>query len=150
MGLLAGYQFVKDLEAAGALALFVPPEGGFEGRYQRRLRSKGYTTLHMSAPGLGDLAAYLTQEHGIRPAHTGKENIRVYFQPPLVTYHLENLPPKAKGLVLWLIDGKRLSKQEFAYLAQLTQTLPKLKVVVEVGGDRSVRWEPLANWVAAA
>lgn len=27
MGLLAGYQFVKDLESAGALALFVPPEG---------------------------------------------------------------------------------------------------------------------------
>lgn len=150
MGLLAGYQFVKDLEEAGALALFVPPEGGFEGRYQRRLRSKGYTTLHLSAPGLGDLSAYLMQEHGIRPAHTGKESIRVYFQPPLVTYYLEHLPPNSKGLVLWLIDGKKLSKQEFAYLAQLTQTLANFKVVIEVGGARTVRWEPLTNLLVAA
>lgn len=148
--LLAGNQFVRDLDQAGALAIYVPPEGGFEGRYQRRLRAAGYPTLHLSAPGLGDLSAYLTQVHGIRPAHTGKEDIRVYFRPPLVTYHLENLPPQAKGLALWLIDGKKLSRQELSYLALLTQQEPRLKVVVEVGGAREVTWKPLNSVAQAA
>ncbi len=148
--LLAGNQFVRDLDQAGALAIYVPPEGGFEGRYQRRLRAAGYPTLHLSAPGLGDLSAYLTQVHGVRPAHTGKEDIRVYFQPPLVTYHLENLPPQAKGLALWLIDGKKLSRQELGYLARLCQENPRLKVVVEVGGAREVKWEPLLSVAQAA
>ncbi|MDG2989812.1 NAD(P)H-quinone oxidoreductase subunit N [Candidatus Synechococcus calcipolaris G9] len=149
MALIAGNQFVKDLEQAGALAMVVPPEGGFEGRYQRRLRSAGYTTLHLSAPGLGDLSSYLTQVHGVRPAHTGKEDIRVYFRPPLVNYHLEQLPANSKGLVLWLIDGKKLSQQEFAYLALLPTLEPRVKVVIEVGGDRQVGWKPLSQVAAA-
>jgi len=148
--LLAGNQFVRDLEQAGALAISVPLEGGFEGRYQRRLRAAGYPTLHLSAPGLGDLSAYLTQVHGIRPAHTGKEEIRVYFRPPIVTTHLEQLPPQAKGLALWLIDGHKLSRQELAYLALLTQQERRLKIVVEVGGAREVTWQPLNSMAKAA
>lgn len=67
-----GKQLIRDLEKSGALGLYVPPEGGYEGRYQRRIRAAGYTTLLLTARGLGDLAAYLTGVHGVRPAHLGK------------------------------------------------------------------------------
>ena len=70
-----GNQLIKDLEKAGALGIYVPPEGGYEGRYRRRIRAGGYITLQMSARGLGDVAAYLTKVHGVRPPHLGKKNI---------------------------------------------------------------------------
>ena len=72
--LTTGRQLIKDLEKYGALGLYVPLEGGYEGRYQRRLRAAGYVTLVISARGLGDLAAYLTGIHGVRPAHLGKKD----------------------------------------------------------------------------
>ncbi len=140
-----GSSFIRDLEKSGALAVYAPLEGGFEGRYQRRLRAAGYTTLNINARGLGDPAAYLTGVHGVRPPHLGKKEIRVYYVPPIVGYQLENLPPKAKGLVLWLIDGSVLSRQEAEYLTTLPQQELRVKVVVEVGGDRSFRWTPLKN-----
>ena len=37
-----GNSFIRDLEQSGALALYVPLEGGFEGRYRRRLRAAGF------------------------------------------------------------------------------------------------------------
>lgn len=138
-----GGSFIRDLEKSGALALYVPLEGGFEGRYRRRLRAAGYTSLCLSARGLGDLAAYLTDIHGVRPAHLGKKDIRVYYLPPVVSYQLENLPPKSKGLVLWLIDGSILSRQEVEYLSLLVKQEPRVKVAVEMGGDRYFRWQPL-------
>jgi NAD(P)H-quinone oxidoreductase subunit N len=140
-----GSSFIRDLEQSGALAMYVPLEGGFEGRYRRRLRAAGYTTLNFSARGLGDLAAYLTGVHGVRPAHIGKKDIRVYFLPPIVGYQLENLPPKSKGLVLWIIEGSILSQQEVEYLTTLPQQEPRVKVAVEMGGDRAFRWTPLKN-----
>ncbi len=140
-----GSSFIRDLEQSGALAMYVPLEGGFEGRYRRRLRAAGYTTLNFSAKGLGDLAAYLTGVHGVRPAHIGKKDIRVYFLPPIVGYQLENLPPKSKGLVLWMIEGSILSQQEVEYLTTLPQQEPRVKVAVEMGGDRAFRWTPLKN-----
>nr|B8HUU1.1 RecName: Full=NAD(P)H-quinone oxidoreductase subunit N; AltName: Full=NAD(P)H dehydrogenase I subunit N; Short=NDH-1 subunit N; Short=NDH-N [Cyanothece sp. PCC 7425] len=152
-----GRQFIQDLEKSGALGIYVPSEGGFEGRYQRRLRAAGYSTLHISAPGLGDLPSYLTQVHGVRPPHLGKSTqgntdwgVKTFFLPPLVNYHLENLPPKARGLVLWMIDGKRLSRQELAYLSILPAQEPKVKIVIELGGDRQFRWQPLKEMAAAA
>jgi NAD(P)H-quinone oxidoreductase subunit N len=152
-----GRQFIQSLEKNGALGVYVPPEGGFEGRYQRRLRTAGYTMLHISAPGLGDLDAYLTQVHGIRPAHVGKSTegntdwgIKTYFRPPLINHHLEHLLPKSKGLVLWLIDGKRLNRQELAYLAVLPSQEPKVKVVIELGGDRQFSWKPLKDLATVA
>jgi NAD(P)H-quinone oxidoreductase subunit N len=148
--LITGRRFIQDLEKSGALGLYVPSEGGFEGRYQRRLRAAGYPTLPIYAPGLGDLPSYLTDVHGIRPAHLGKTEIRTYFRPPVVNYHLDNLPPKAKGLVLWIIDGKRLSRQELEYLCILPALEARVKVVIELGGDRRVRWQPLKQAVAAA
>ena len=143
--LTTGNSFIRDLEKSGSLAMYVPLEGGFEGRYLRRLRATGYDSLCLSAKGLGDLAAYLTGVHGVRPPHLGKKDIRVYYLPPAVSYQLEHLPPKSKGLVLWLIEGNILSRQEIEYLTTLPQQEPRLKVAVEIGGDRYFRWEPLKN-----
>lgn len=70
--LTTGKSFIRDLEKSGALAVYAPLEGGFEGRYQRRLRAYGYTSLSITARGLGDLGAYLKGVHGVRPAHLGK------------------------------------------------------------------------------
>jgi NAD(P)H-quinone oxidoreductase subunit N len=67
-----------------------------------------------------------------------------------VSYHLENLPPKVKGLVLWLYDGQRLSQEELAYLSSLTQSEPRLKIVIELGGARDFEWKPLTSVLAAA
>jgi NAD(P)H-quinone oxidoreductase subunit N len=155
--LTTGKAFIRDLERSGALGTYVPLEGGFEGRYQRRLRAAGYNTLNLSARGLGDLAAYLTGIHGVRPPHLGKKNIGqsamvgpIYFVPPIASYQLETLPPNSKGLVLWIIEGMVLSRQERQYLANLPKIEPQLKVVIELGGDRKFRWQPLAETVTAA
>jgi NAD(P)H-quinone oxidoreductase subunit N len=140
-----GNSFIRDLEQSGSLALYVPLEGGFEGRYQRRLRAVGYTSLSITARGLGDPAAYLTGVHGVRPPHLGKKDIRVYFVPPVVNYQLEHLPPKSKGLVLWILEGSVLSRQEVEYLTTLPQQEPRVKVALEIGGDRYFRWRPLKD-----
>ncbi|MGR3273500.1 NAD(P)H-quinone oxidoreductase subunit N [Acaryochloris marina NIES-2412] len=151
MPLLAtGKKFIRTIEQSGAVGIYVPSEGGFEGRYKRRLRATGYLTLFVSAPGMGDLASYFTDVHGVRPPHLGKNQIRTYFLPPFVNYQLENLPPQAKGLALWLYDGKRLAKQELAYLDAITTTEPRLKVVIELGGARTFEWQPLSEIIAAA
>ncbi|NEO30090.1 MAG: NAD(P)H-quinone oxidoreductase subunit N [Symploca sp. SIO3C6] len=138
-----GKPFIRDLEKWGALALYTPLEGGFEGRYRRRLRASGYVTLSITARGLGDLAAYLTGVHGVRPPHLGKKEIRVYYLPPVVNYQLENLSPNAKGLVLWILEGSVLSGEEIEYLTALTKQQKRVKVALEMGGERFFRWEPL-------
>lgn len=150
--LTTGNAFIRELEKVGSLGVYVPPEGGYEGRYQRRLRATGYETLHISAKGLGDLAAYLTGVHGVRPPHLGKKSTAtgaavgyVYYLPPLIASHLEQLPPKSKGLVLWIIEGHILSNQEIDFLTALPRLEPKVKVVIERGGDRAFRWTPLKD-----
>ncbi|KGF73071.1 NAD(P)H-quinone oxidoreductase [Neosynechococcus sphagnicola sy1] len=158
MALIAiGNQFVQDLEKSQALGLYVPLEGGFEGRYRRRLRAAGYTTLVLTARGLGDLSMYLMGVHGIRPPHLGKKDIGQgaavgarYFAPPIVQQQLEHLPPTAKGFVLWIIEGFVLSNQELEFLSLLPTLEPRVRVVVEVGGDRTLRWLPLKNTLIAA
>lgn len=155
--LTTGKGFIRALEKSGAIAVYAPLEGGYEGRYQRRLRATGYTSFSLSARGLGDLGAYLTQIHGVRPPHLGKKNIGqegavgpTYFVPPIATYQVENLPSKSKGLVLWILEGFILSQTEIQYLITLTQQEPKIKVVLEMGGDRYFRWEALENSLKAA
>ena len=138
-----GKPFIRDLEQTGALGVYSPLEGGYEGRYQRRLRATGYESMRISARGLGDLATYLTGVHGVRPAHVGKKEIRTYFIPPILEPHLTHLQPTSKGLVLWIVDGQVLSNQELAYLADLPTLEPRVKVVVELGGDRQFSWKPL-------
>ncbi len=152
--LTTGKPFIKDLESNGAIAVRMPLEGGFEGRYERRLKAKGYETMNLTARGLEDISAYLTGVHGVRPPHLGKKTTsssaavgHTYFVPPLLTYRLETMAPKAKGMVLWLIEGHILSRQELAYLVSLPTIEPRVKVVVEVGGDRAFSWEPLANLI---
>ncbi|ERN42214.1 NADH-quinone oxidoreductase cyanobacterial subunit N [Rubidibacter lacunae KORDI 51-2] len=154
--LTSGKGFIRDLERANALAIYAPLEGGFEGRYQRRLRAQGYVSLSLSARGLGDLASYLTGTHGVRPPHLGKKNIAreaavgdIYFVPPIAGYQIEALPSWAKGLVLWVIEGYVLSQQEREYIVRLTESEPLIKVVLEMGGSRYFRWQPLADTAAS-
>ncbi len=151
-----GGQISRDLETHGALGVYIPLEGGFEGRYRRRLRSRGYVSVMVSARGLGDVGMYLTGVHGVRPPHLGKKSAtsdpavgeRV-FVPPMIDTQLTNLPPKSKGLILWIIDGHVLSNDELDYLVNLPKVNPKVKVVVEMGGDRVFRWQPLSQSLAA-
>ncbi|ALJ69452.1 NAD(P)H-quinone oxidoreductase [Synechocystis sp. PCC 6803] len=152
-----GKGFIRALENDGALAVYAPLEGGYEGRYQRRLRANGYASISLSARGLGDVEAYLMQVHGVRPAHLGKKNIAqegavgpIYFAQPIAGYQLENLPAQSKGLVLWILEGYILSQTEIQDLISLTKRVPKLKVVLEMGGDRVFRWQPLLDCLQAA
>lgn len=152
-----GSQMIRDLETSGSLAVYVPLEGGFEGRYLRRLRAKGYNAYNITARGLGDLAMYLTGIHGVRPPHLGKKSVGneaavgdVYFIPPLVNTQLDHLPANSKGLVLWIIEGQILSRQEVEYLTVLPTLEPRVKVVIEMGGDRVFRWTPLKQALIAA
>lgn len=152
-----GKGFIRALDSAGALAVYAPLEGGYEGRYQRRLRASGYRSLSLSARGLGDVEAYLMAVHGVRPAHLGKKNIAqegavgpVYFAQPIAAYQLDNLPAKSKGLVLWILEGYILSNTEIQTLIGLTQQEPRLKVILEMGGDRVFRWQALSECLAAA
>lgn len=152
--LTTGKGFIRDVETHRAIAVRMPLEGGFEGRYERRLKAKGYETMNLTARGLGDIAAYLTDIHGVRPPHLGKKTVGsaaavgyTYFVPPMLTYRLETMAPKAKGMVLWLIEGHILSRQELAYLVNLPQVEPRVRVVVEMGGERYFSWEPLANLI---
>ena len=143
MPLIAANGIAEDLAQAGALAMFVPPEGGYEGRYLRRLRNCGYEVISMSARGLGDISSYLTGVHGVRPPHLGKSNLRTYFIPPIVSYRLRALPPNHKGLVLWLAEGKYLSREELAVLGEIPSQDSRVKIVVEVATARSISWKPL-------
>jgi NAD(P)H-quinone oxidoreductase subunit N len=155
--LTTGGKFIKDVENHNAVAVYAPLEGGYEGRYLRRLRAKGYIALNLSARGLGDLSAYLMNVHGVRPPHLGKKSKEsdayvgnVYYVPPIVGTQLDNLPPKSKGLILWIGEGYVLSSEELNYLKDLAQAEPRLKIVVELGGERYFRWQPLGQSIVAA
>jgi len=149
MPLIATDKIVKDLEKSGALAMRVPPEGGYEGRYQLRLKNAGYEILFISARGLGDINSYLTDVHGVRPAHLGKTEIRTYSIPPAIQFRLNALPAKSKGLVVWMIEGKYLSREELETLSLIPDRDPRVKIVIEVGSEREVTWQALKQAVAA-
>lgn len=143
-----GSRFLAEVEKYSAVALWTPPEGGLDGNYLRRLKGEGYRALVLTAKGLGDLERFLLEGHGIRPAHLGKKEKRVYILPPELALHLDSLPASAKGLVLWIIEGKVLSLQELDYLVKLPALVPKLKVVVEVGSAYKIRWQALDEAVS--
>ncbi|PSN19978.1 NAD(P)H-quinone oxidoreductase [filamentous cyanobacterium CCP5] len=152
--LTTGKSFIKALESSGAVGVQAPLEGGFEGRYLRRLRANGYEAMTLTARGLGDLSAYLTGIHGVRPPHLGKKTTGqqgsvgyIYFVPPLITTRLEQIPAQSKGLVVWIIEGHILSKQEIAYLVDLPKRESRVKVVLELGGARSFQWDPLEKYL---
>lgn len=152
-----GKKLIRDLETYGALGAYVPLEGGFEGRYRRRIRAAGYDSLSLSARGLGDLSSYLMGVHGVRPPHLGKKSTGAgaavgyrYFIPPIVSYNLENLSPHHRGLLLWILEGNILTNEEIEYLTRLPEIEPRVKVVLELGGDRFFRWIPLKQAALSA
>lgn len=136
-------QWLADVEEHKALAIYSPHEGGYEGRYLNRLRYKGYHFLDLSARGLGDPETTLTKFHPVCPAHVGKQPIARWWFPPEVDYRLSLLPPNAKGLVVWIIEAKVLSKAELQFLAILPSLRPRVKVIAECGNWRKFVWKPL-------
>jgi NAD(P)H-quinone oxidoreductase subunit N len=151
--LLSGRAFRQDLERAGALALFAPLEGGAETRLMRRLRAAGYRAQITSARGLGDPEAFLLQLHGVRPPHLGHQSVgrgaavgEVHRVMPQLGSLLEGDQP----ILLWLLEGQVLSTAELSSLVALTQRESRLKIVVEMGGARALRWQPLEALLAAA
>ncbi|MEB3264193.1 MAG: NAD(P)H-quinone oxidoreductase subunit N [Synechococcus sp.] len=144
--LLTGRGFRQDLEKAGALALYAPLEGGAETRLLRRLRAAGYRAQITSARGLGDPEAYLFQLHGVRPPHLGHQSVgrgAAVGEVQRVMPQLGSLLEGESPILLWLLEGSVLSQAELASLLALCRREPRLKVVVEMGGARALRWEPL-------
>ncbi|XP_047311534.1 NAD(P)H-quinone oxidoreductase subunit N, chloroplastic [Impatiens glandulifera] len=136
-------KWLSDVEEHKALAIYSPHEGGYEGRYLNRLRYQGYHFLDLSARGLGDPETTLTKLHPVCPAHIGKEPIARWYFPPEVDYRLSMLPPDAKGLILWVIEAKVLSKAELQFLAILPSLRPRVRVIAECGNWRKFLWKPL-------
>lgn len=150
--LLSGRGFRQDLERAGALALFAPLEGGAETRLMRRMRAVGYRAQLTSARGLGDPEAFLLQLHGVRPPHLGHQSVgrgaavgEVHRVMPQLGALLEGTQP----ILLWLLEGQVLSQAELGSLIALCQRESRLKLVVEMGGSRELRWQPLEQLLDA-
>ncbi|KAJ4768295.1 NAD(P)H-quinone oxidoreductase subunit N [Rhynchospora pubera] len=138
-------RWLEDVEKHKALAVYSPHEGGYEGRYLTRLRYQGYVFLDLSARGLGDPETTLTKIHPVCPVypHLGRQPIARWYFPPEVDYRLNLLPPEAKGLVVWIIEAKVLSKAELQFLALLPSLRPKVRVIAECGNWRKFIWKPL-------
>lgn len=150
--LLTGRNFQRELERAGALALWAPLEGGSETRLMRRLRAAGYQAQMTSARGLGDPEAFLLQSHGVRPPHLGHQSVgrgAAVGEVQRVMPQLGALLEGSRPMLLWLLEGQVLSGSEREALVQLTRREPRLKIVVEVGGARFLRWQPLEAFGAA-
>ena len=151
--LLSGRGFRRDLERAGALALFAPLEGGAETRLLRRMRAGGYRARILSARSLGDPEAFLFQLHGVRPLHLGHQCVgqaaavgEVQRVMPLLGGLLEGEAP----ILLWLLEGQVLSEAELRALLGLCQRDERFRLVVEMGGSRALRWQPLRELIDAA
>jgi NAD(P)H-quinone oxidoreductase subunit N len=150
--LLSGRGFRQDLERAGALALFAPLEGGAETRLLRRLRAAGYRSQLTSARGLGDPEAYLFAMHGVRPPHLGHQSVGRGAAVGDVQQVMPQLGALLEGqgpMLLWLLEGQVLSSAEIAALVSLTRREPRFRLVVEMGGARALRWQPLEQLVGA-
>jgi NAD(P)H-quinone oxidoreductase subunit N len=62
------------------------------------------------------------------------------------------LGPQFEGegpVLLWLLEGQVLSSAELQSLLGLTRLEPRLRIVVEMGGARALRWQPLASLLSA-
>jgi len=144
--LLSGKSFRRELEASGCMAIHVPLEGGAETRLLRRLRAAGYRTQIASARGLGDPEVFLMQLHGIRPPHLGHQSVGrngALGEVQQVIPQLNELLSDHQPVVLWLIEGQVLSRSELFALSNLCKKEPKLKIIVEMGGARSLKWQPM-------
>ena len=147
----SGKKFRTDLESFGCLAILTPLEGGAETRLLRRLRAGGYQTQIISARGLGDPVVFLTQLHGVRPPHLGHQNVGrngALGEVQQVIPQLNELLSENKPLVLWLLEGQVLSKSELLSLNNLCQKEPLIKIVIEMGGARSIQWQSLNEFIS--
>ena len=150
--LLSGRGFRRELESAGCMAVHAPLEGGAETRLLRRLRASGYRTQLTSARGLGDPEVFLFQKHGVRPPHLGHQSVgrgAAVGEVQEVMPQLGEALPGEKLVVLWLLEGQVLSRSELLSLCDLCRREPRLKVVVEMGGARSLRWQPMTQLLGA-
>ncbi len=146
--LLSGKGFRRELEVFGCMAIYVPLEGGAETRLLRRLRGTGYRTQILSARGLGDPEVFLMQLHGIRPPHLGHQSVGrngALGQVQQVIPQLSELLIDDKPLALWLIEGQVLSRSELLALLNLCDREPRLKIIVELGGARSLKWQSMQS-----
>ena len=150
--LLTGRAFRRDHERERALAVYAPLEGGAETRLLRRLRAAGYRTELTSARGLGDPEAFLLGLHGVRPPHLGHHCVgrdAAVGEVQLVMPQLGPALASGAPVVLWMLEGQVLSSAEQASLLALCEREPRLHMVVELGGSRSLRWTPLRAALAA-
>lgn len=150
--LLTGRTFRRDLEAHGCLAVHAPLEGGAETRLLRRLRGAGYRTRISSARGLGDPEMFLTQKHGIRPPHLGHQSVgrgAAVGEVQEVVPQLGDLLDGDAQVALWLLEGQVLSQSELCSLCDLCSREPRLRIIVEMGGARSLRWQPMSGLLAS-
>ena len=148
--LVSGQNFRRDLEAAGCLAIFTPLEGGSETRLLRRLRAAGYRTQINSVRGLGDPEVFLLQLHGIRPPHLGHQNVGrngAVGEVQQVIPQLNELLKSNCPVALWLLEGQVLSESELLAINDLCQREPRLKIVIEMGGARSLKWQSITDLI---
>ncbi len=148
--LLSGKEFRKDLESFGCLAINTPLEGGAETRLLRRLRAAGYRTQITSVRGFGDPEVFLLQLHGIRPPHLGHQNVGrngALGEVQEVMPQLHELLAGGQPLALWLLEGQVLSRSELLALCDLSERDEKLKIVVEMGGDRKLTWQSMRQFL---
>lgn len=150
--LLSGRGFRRELESAGCMAVHAPLEGGAETRLLRRLRAAGYRTHLTSARGLGDPEVFLFQKHGVRPPHLGHQSVGRGAAVGEVQEVMPQLGEVLLGdqpVVLWLLEGQVLSRSELLTLCGLCSREPRLKIVIEMGGARSLRWQPMTQLLGA-
>ena len=151
--LLSGHKFRNELETYGCLAIHIPLEGGFETRLLRRLKVSGYKTQIISARGFGDPEMFLLKLHGIRPPHLGHQSIGrngALGEVQQVMPQLNELLDENKKLVLWLLEGQVLSRSELIAICEISEKDPRLKIIVEMGGSRVLKWSSMRNYLDQA
>mgnify|MGYP001321248834 CR=1 FL=1 len=150
--ILTGKKFHNDLINQRCIAIFTPLEGGYETRLLRRMRAKGFKTFITSARGLGDPEIFLLKLHGIRPPHLGHQNIgrngALGEVQQVIPQASELFNENDKDKLLWLLEGQVLSQSELESLIKITDSDNTLKIVVEMGGARKLRWESLKDYLS--
>tara|TARA_B100000925_G_scaffold274000_1_gene239135 strand:- start:158 stop:628 length:471 start_codon:yes stop_codon:yes gene_type:complete len=149
--LLSGQKFYDDLFQYGALAIFAPLEGGYETRLLRRMRARGFKTYITSARGLGDPEVFLFNLHGVRAPHLGHQNVgrngALGEVQQVIPQAAELFNENDKKKLLWLLEGQVLSQSELERLIQISQENEELKIAIEMGGSRKLKWESLENYI---
>ncbi len=149
--LLSGQKFYNDLFEHGSLAVFAPLEGGYETRLLRRMRARGFKTYITSARGLGDPEVFLFNLHGVRAPHLGHQNIgrngALGEVQQVIPQAAELFNENDKKKLLWLLEGQVLSQSELERLIQISQENEELKIAIEMGGSRKLKWESLQQYI---